>query len=965
MTEMIKIRGAKENNLKNISLDIPKNKLIVFTGVSGSGKSSLAFDTLYAEGQRRYVESLSSYARQFLGLMEKPDVESITGLSPAISIDQKTTNSNPRSTVGTITEIYGYLRLLYGHIGEPFCPQCNKAVESQTIEEIVNKVIKNIKNNEKIQILSPLVKNRKGEYTALFEQLLSKGFLRVKVDGNTYHLDHIENLELDSDKKHTIDLIIDRLTGNQIKKDKMNFKKRITDAVEISTNMADGEVKVNIDDQEMFFSENNTCPSCGTSYPKVSPASFSFNSPEGACSNCSGLGFLRQVNIEKVYNPTLTIMEGGIFPWGNRVSSNTWTLSTLQEVAKVHNFSLRIPIGKYPKKTFDLIFFSTGAKEFYKIKYKNRFGQERVYDAPYEGVVNNLERRYKETRSSYSKIDIEKYMEDEICPICKGKRLKPYSLSVKINNLNIFDLTNTPIEKTRGFLSNLKLTKIKGEIAKPIVREINNRLDFLVNVGLSYLTLSRKTNTLSGGEAQRIRLASQIGTGLSGVLYVLDEPSIGLHSRDISKLLDSLKSLRDSGNTVIIVEHDEETMKAADWIVDIGPKAGEKGGEVVAQGTLDDIKHTQTLTAKYLNKDYHVGYQVPPKELEIESEPLKISNISTHNLKDLDLEIPLHKFVCISGVSGSGKSSLINDTLYPILMNEKMHGKQIEGQYSKIEGLELIDKVIGINQSPIGRTPRSNPATYTGVFTPIRDIFSQTPEAKSRGYKPGRFSFNVKGGRCEKCKGNGQIKVEMQFLPDMYITCDKCHGSRYNEEALQIDYKGKNISDILKMTVTEASEFFKNIPTIKRKLDVLLEVGLGYIKLGQSAISLSGGESQRIKLSKELSKQVRGHTVYILDEPTTGLHFHDINKLLAVLKKLVNKGNTVIVIEHNLDILKYADWIIDLGPEGGEKGGYIVGQGTVDQIMKNKDSWTGKYLKKYLKERPMKHTEEGNTQEDS
>ena len=956
--EYIKIRGAKVNNLKNISLDIPKNKLIVFTGVSGSGKSSLAFDTLYAEGQRRYVESLSSYARQFLGLMEKPDVESITGLSPAISIDQKTTSSNPRSTVGTVTEIYGYLRLLYGHIGQPFCPKCNVPVESQTIQEIVERVLKNIKKDEdKIQVLSPLVKNRKGEYSALFERLLSKGFLRIKVDGDTYHLDDIEDLKLDPDKKHTIDLIVDRLTGKQFKEDKKGFKKRITDAVEISTNMADGEAKVQINEQEMFFSENNTCPKCGTSYPKVSPASFSFNAPEGACLKCSGLGFLRQIDISKIYNPNLTVMEGGIFPWGERMSKTSWTLSTLQKVSEVHNFSLKVPIGEYSKDIFDLIFFGEGAKPYYKIQYRNKFGQERIYDAPYEGVVPNLERRYKETASSYSKSEIEKYMVDEVCPVCEGKRLKPYSLAVKIDNKSIFDITNLPIEETRDFLNGLKLTKNKEEIAKPIIKEINNRLNFLVNVGLNYLTLSRKTSSLSGGEAQRIRLASQIGTGLSGVLYVLDEPSIGLHSRDISRLLDSLKSLRDTGNTVIVVEHDEETIKTADWIVDIGPRAGEKGGEVVAQGTLEDIKHTDTLTAKYLKKEYRVGYEVPGEILDVKSQPLKIYNISTHNLKDIDLEIPLHKFVCISGVSGSGKSSLINDTLYPLLMNSKMNGKQIEGEYSKVEGLEFIDKAIGIDQSPIGRTPRSNPATYTGVFTYIREIFAQTPEAKARGYKPGRFSFNVKGGRCEKCKGDGQIKVEMQFLPDMYITCDKCNGSRYNEEALQIDYKGKNISDVLKMTVDEASEFFKNIPIIRQKLEVLQEVGLGYIRLGQSALTLSGGESQRIKLSKELSKQVRGHTVYILDEPTTGLHFHDIDKLLGVLKKLVNKGNTVIVIEHNLDVLKYADWMIDLGPEGGEKGGYIVAQGTVTDIIKNNNSWTGKYLKKYLEERPMKPTE--------
>lgn len=947
--DYIKIRGARENNLKNISVDIPKNKLVVLTGLSGSGKSSLAFDTLYAEGQRRYVESLSSYARQFLGVMHKPDIDSITGLSPAISIDQKTTSTNPRSTVGTITEIYNHLRLLYGHVGQAHCPKCGSEIQAQTIEEITKKVINRLKGStQKIQIVSPLIKNRKGQFISLFDRLLNQGFLRVIVDGDLYMLDDIEDLNLDENKKHTVDLVVDRLHTRDM--DTKEFHKRLVDAIELATTESDGEVKIILEDGEnLFFSENNTCLKCGISYPKITPASFSFNAPEGACPECTGLGTLKEIDISLIYNPSLTINEGGIFPWGNRTTKDSWTSRVLKEVAKRHNFDLKTPIGRYPKEIFDLIFYGIGTEPPYTIEYTNRFGRTNIYNADYEGVIPEMKRKYKETSSEYSRREIEKYMVEKNCPICLGKKLKPYSLGVTINNKNINDITEMPIGEVKDFLSDLKLKGNKKEIAQPIVKEILNRLDFLTNVGLEYLTLSRQANTLSGGESQRIRLASQIGTGLSGVLYVLDEPSIGLHPRDISKLISSLKDLRDMDNTVVIVEHDSETMSHSDWIIDIGPGAGKLGGEVVAEGTYEDIKHLKSLTAKYLNKSLIVGQDIKKKDFEGEKKKIKISGIKTHNLKNLNLEIPLNKLISITGVSGSGKSSLIDDTLYPILANQIMNAKRIEGDYDSIEGIENIDKVISIDQSPIGRTPRSNPVTYTGIFTPIRKLYSETKEAQARGYKQGRFSFNVRGGRCEKCKGDGELKIEMQFLPDMYITCDECHGSRYNKETLQIDFKGKSIADTLKMTVDEAREFFKNIPIIKKKLDILSKVGLGYIELGQSSLTLSGGESQRIKLAKELSKNSTGHTLYVLDEPTTGLHYHDVDKLMKILRGLVNKGNTVLIVEHNLDVIKLSDWIIDLGPEGGEKGGKIVAQGTVEDIISKKSSYTGQYLKEYLK----------------
>ena len=944
----IVIKGAKQHNLKNISLELPKNKLIVFTGVSGSGKSSLAFDTLYAEGQRRYVQSLSSYARQFLGLMEKPDVESITGLSPSISIDQKTAGTNPRSTVGTITEIYGYLRLLYGHIGTPHCPKCGSEIKSQTIQQIAQQIEDKYKEGEKFQIIAPLIKNRKGEYSALFENLLNKGFLRVIVDGNTYHLDDIDNINIDKNRKHDIKLIVDRLKGKNKWDDKSH--KRLIDSLEVASNMADGEIIIKHGKKESFYSEKFTCFECNISYPKITPATFSFNAPEGACPNCTGLGRVKEINVQKVYNPRLTILEGGIFPWANRITKDTWNKRVLEAVAKEHNFDLKTKIKDYPKEVFNLIFYGKGAKNYYNITYTNRYGRTKEYDVQYEGVVNEQERLYKETNSDYRRSQIEDYMKDEICHLCNGQRLKKFALAVTINSNNIIDLTEMPIKELAKFFSNLKLKGNDKEIAKPIYKEINSRIEFLINVGLDYLTLSRKANTLSGGESQRIRLASQIGTALSGVLYVLDEPSIGLHARDVSRLISSLKNLRDSGNTVIVVEHDENTIMQADHILDIGPNAGKKGGKIVGQGDIEAIKQTNSLTAKYLNKDLKVGENIKDKVQEKsfikENKKLSLIGVKTHNLKSIDLHIPLNTLTCITGVSGSGKSSLINDTLYPALMNQKMHGKQVEGNYEDIYGLESVDKVIGIDQSPIGRTPRSNPATYTGVFTPIRDLFAETQEARARGYKKGRFSFNVKGGRCEKCRGDGQIKIEMQFLPDMYITCDVCEGKRYHDEVLDIDYKGKNIAEVLQMTVDEALQFFKNIPPISRRLKVLKKVGLGYIQLGQSALTLSGGESQRIKLSKELAKMTRGHTVYILDEPTTGLHFYDVDKLLILLRSLVDRGDSVIVIEHNLDIIKHADWVVDLGPEGGEKGGKIIAQGSTNDIKQSKESYTGQWLNK-------------------
>ncbi|MBP8979547.1 excinuclease ABC subunit UvrA [Candidatus Dojkabacteria bacterium] len=949
-TEYIKIRGAKENNLKNISLDIPKNKLVVLTGVSGCGKSSLAFDTIYAEGQRRYVESLSSYARQFLGIMKKPDVESITGLSPAISIDQKTTGSNPRSTVGTITEIYNYLRLLFGHIGQQHCPNCSEAIQSQTIEEITKKVLKMLKSSTKnVTIVSPLVKNRKGQYKALLAKLLSKGYLRVIIDNETYLLDDIEDLNIEENKKHTIDLVIDRLTSDN--SDTPEFQKRLRDDIELAITESGGEVKIIQGKEETLLSENNICTKCDMSYPKISPLSFSFNAPEGACPKCTGLGSFKQIDVNLLYNPNLTIKEGGIFPWGNRTTKDSWTTRVLNEVARVHGFDLRTPIKEYSQEIFDLIFYGKGTKEHYTIDYTNRFGHTNTHAAQYEGVIPEIERRYGETSSEYARAFYEKYMLETPCPICHGQRLKEYSLAVTIKGKNIVDVTNMSINNAYIFFKNLKLEGSEKKIAEPIIKEILVRLSFLVNVGLEYLTLSREASTLSGGESQRIRLASQIGTRLSGVIYVLDEPSIGLHPRDVNKLINSLKQLKDEGNSLIIVEHDPSTMSQADWVVDIGPYAGKHGGEITMQGTYEQLKQSNTLTAKYLNNTL----SIQRKTLSVDRDDLKhnitLSGATTNNLKDIDVNLPLGRLITITGLSGSGKSSLIENTLVPVLANRIMHSRQIEGKYRDITGIENIDKVVSIDQSPIGRTPRSNPATYTDVFTQIRDLYANLNESKARGYQPGRFSFNVKGGRCEKCKGDGEIKIEMQFLSDIYITCEHCNGTRYNSDILQIDYKGKNIAEVLKMTVSEAVTFFKNHPKIKRKLQILEKVGLGYIELGQSALTLSGGESQRVKLAKELSKISTGRTLYVLDEPTTGLHYYDVDNLLKILDELVEKGNTVVVVEHNLDIIRNSDWIIDLGPEGGDKGGEIVAQGKVSDIMVNTRSYTGQVLKKDYEER--------------
>lgn len=950
MQEYVEIKGAKVHNLKNISVKIPKNKFVVITGVSGSGKSSLAFDTLYAEGQRRYVESLSSYARQFLGLMEKPDVESITGLSPAISIDQKTSGSNPRSTVGTVTEIYDYMRLFYGHLGVPHCPNCGETIKAQTIQEIVETIFSLTKEGDKIQIVSPIAQAQKGSFKDVLSSLLSKGFIRVTIDGKQYNLDEIENLKLDKNIKHNIDLIIDRIIIREEQTEEIT--RRITDATELGSNMAGGEIKVIINDTSHLFSENNSCRKCKISFPTIKPATFSFNSPHGACNKCSGLGILKEIDIEKIYNPRLSIKEGGIFPWSNMTTAESWTLKVLEGVAKEHNFSLSTRIGEYSKEITDLLFYGKGSKSSYTLQYTNRNGLKRVYDSKFEGVVPQLERRYYETDSDYIREEIGKYMIEKTCSDCNGKRLEKYALCVTVENKSIDDLTSMQIEKLIQFLNRLNLKGNKKEIGQPIIKEILSRLNFLNDVGLNYLTLSRRANTLSGGESQRIRLASQIGTGLTGVLYVLDEPSIGLHSRDVSKLIGSLERLRDLGNSLIVVEHDYDTISKADWIIDVGPEAGNNGGRIVFEGTEKDIEQSESLTAKYLKKSLDVGLSLKSEtEVLAKQKPLSIYGVATHNLKSIDVKIPLGRFVTITGVSGSGKSSLVNDTLVPILLKHTGLNSTQAGQYRSAEGLESIDKVIEIDQTPIGRTPRSNVVTYTGAFNHIRELFAQTSEARARGYTASRFSFNVKGGRCESCKGDGQKKIEMQFLPDMYVTCESCQGKRYNTEALQIDYKDKNISEVLAMTVEEALEFFQNYTPIKRKLEVLQEVGLGYIQLGQSATTLSGGESQRIKLSKELSKATRGHTMYILDEPTTGLHFHDVDKLLILLKRLVEKGSSVLVIEHNLDIIKHSDWIIDLGPEGGDEGGKLVAQGTVKDIINEKHSYTGKYLKEYLEER--------------
>ncbi len=957
MFNCIKVKGARVHNLKNIDVEIPRDKFVVITGLSGSGKSSLAFDTIYAEGQRRYVESLSAYARQFIGLMDKPDVDSIEGLSPAISIDQKSASHNPRSTVGTVTEIYDYLRLLYARIGTPHCPECGKKIKQYSIDEITDRV-KNKYEGQEIMILAPLIKDKKGEHKNLLEKIAKAGYGRVRFDGNIYPLEEIEEMKIDKQKKHSLEILIDRLTPGKGKEDTA----RLTEGIEKALDLANGLVNTALANKnkilenekgegEMTYSQRFACPNCNISLPELEPRNFSFNSPHGACPDCYGLGTKLEIDPKLIISSNLTIAQGAIKPWShNTANGQGWMLRILGTVAQANGFDLNTPVKSLSKKQLDIVLYGSGDKN-YNVDYQSdRFSGELTTE--FEGVIPNLERRYQQTESDYIRKEIEQYMRVLVCPTCSGKRLKPEMLAVKIAEQSIYDVSSKTIEQIKKYFKlleeNKALTQKEKKVSALIIKEIRARLEFLSNVGLDYLTLDRSANTLSGGEAQRIRLATQIGSALMGVLYILDEPSIGLHQRDNDKLIASLKKLRDLGNTVIVVEHDQTTMESADWLIDIGPGAGEHGGQLVAAGTPEQIKnHPKSLTGEYLSGKKFI--LKPKKHRSGNGKSIKIIGASEHNLKNIDVELPLGKFIAITGVSGSGKSTLMTDILANALNQKFYRAKKQPGKHKNLEGLENLDKVINIDQSPIGRTPRSNPATYTGAFTPIRDLFAELPEAKIRGYKTGRFSFNVAGGRCEACSGDGMVKIEMQFLPDVYVECEVCHGKRYNNEALEIFYKGKNISDVLNMTVEEASKFFKNIPAISQKLETLNEVGLGYIKLGQSATTLSGGEAQRVKLATELSRRATGKTLYILDEPTTGLHFDDIKRLLAVLQQLVDKGNTIMAIEHNLDVIKSVDWIIDLGPEGGERGGEIVAVGTPQDLIKCKKSYTGQYLSKIFK----------------
>lgn len=938
--QYIKIRGANENNLKNIDLDIPRNELVVLTGLSGSGKSSLAFDTIYAEGQRRYMESLSSYARQFLGQMEKPNVESIEGLSPAISIDQKSTNHNPRSTVGTVTEIYDYFRLLYARIGIPHCPKCGKEIRKQTVDQMVDQVME-LPQGTKIQLLAPVVRGRKGTHAKLLERSKRSGYVRVRIDGNLYELS--EEITLDKNIKHNIEIIVDRLVV------KPGIEKRLTDSVESVLALAEGLLIVDIIGGEpMNFSQSFACPDCGISIEEIEPRSFSFNNPFGACPVCFGLGYKMEFSEElMIPDPSLSINEGAItvMGWQSCTDKSSFTRAILDALCKEYKFDLDTPFEKYPKKIHDVIMYGTNGKSV-KVYYKGQRG-EGVYDVAFEGLIKNVERRYRETGSETMKAEYETFMNITPCSECGGQRLKKGSLAVTVGNKNIAEVTGFSIDKLQQFLAELELTETQKMIGSQILKEIKARIQFLMNVGLDYLTLARATASLSGGEAQRIRLATQIGSGLVGVAYILDEPSIGLHQRDNDKLLDTLKHLRDLGNTLIVVEHDEDTMLAADCVVDIGPGAGEHGGEVVAIGTAQEImKNKNSITGAYLSG----RLQIPvPEKREKPTGYLKIVGAQENNLKNIDVKIPLGVMTCVTGVSGSGKSSLVNEILYKKLAKELNRARTIPGKHKRIEGLDQVDKVIDIDQSPIGRTPRSNPATYTGVFDLIRDLFAATPDAKARGYKKGRFSFNVKGGRCEACSGDVILKIEMHFLPDVYVPCEVCGGKRYNRETLEVKYKGKTIYDVLNMTVEEALEFFEHVPSIRRKMETLYDVGLSYIRLGQPSTELSGGEAQRIKLAAELSRRSTGKTVYILDEPTTGLHFADVHKLTEILRRLSGDGNTVVVIEHNLDVIKTADYIIDIGPEGGDKGGTIVATGTPEEIAENPNSYTGMYVAEALK----------------
>ncbi len=937
---MIRIRGAKEHNLKDIDIDIPRNELVVLTGLSGSGKSSLAFDTIYAEGQRRYMESLSSYARQFLGQMEKPEVDSIEGLPPAISIDQKSTNKNPRSTVGTVTEIYDYFRLLYARIGTPHCPNCGKEIRRQTVDQMTDSIMA-LPEGTKIQLLAPVVRGRKGEHAKVFERALRSGYVRAMVDGSMYELS--EEIKLDKNIKHNIEIVVDRLVVKE------GIEKRLTDSIETVMQLSDGLVYADVvDGDRLTFSQSFSCPDCNISIDEIEPRSFSFNNPFGACPECAGLGYKMRFDEDLIIpDKSLSIMEGAIVVpgWQSCNDTTSFTYATLDAMRKKYKFSLSTPFEKYPKKIHDLIIHGTGG-EVLKVSYKGMRG-EGVYDVPFEGLIKNVERRYRETGSENSKAEYETFMRFTPCEACGGRRLKEGALAVTIGGKNIYEMTCMSIVRLKEFIDGLKLTKQQELIGARILKEIKGRLGFLVEVGLDYLTLARATGSLSGGEAQRIRLATQIGSGLVGVAYILDEPSIGLHQRDNSKLLGALGNLRDLGNSLIVVEHDEETMLAADYIVDIGPGAGSEGGEVVVAGSVEDImKEPQSLTGKYLSHELYIP--VPAKRRK-PKKFLKIKGACENNLKNIDVDIPLGVFTCVTGVSGSGKSSLINEILYKRLARDLNRARTIPGKHDKIEGIGELDKIIAIDQSPIGRTPRSNPATYTGAFDLIRDMFAATKDAKERGYAKGRFSFNVKGGRCEACSGDGIIKIEMHFLPDVYVPCEVCKGKRYNRETLEVKYKGKSIYDVLDMTVEEALPFFENVPAIKRKIETLNEVGLGYIKLGQPSTTLSGGEAQRIKLATELSRRSTGKTIYILDEPTTGLHFADVHKLVDILQRLTEGGNTVVVIEHNLDVIKTADYLIDLGPEGGEGGGCVIATGTPEEVAKNKSSYTGAYVAPLLK----------------
>lgn len=939
--QYIKIRGANEHNLKNIDVDIPRNELVVLTGLSGSGKSSLAFDTIYAEGQRRYMESLSSYARQFLGQMEKPDVESIEGLSPAISIDQKSTNRNPRSTVGTVTEIYDYFRLLYARIGIPHCPKCGKEIKKQTVDQMTDQIME-LPEGTKIQLLAPVVRGRKGTHAKLFEKAKKSGYVRVRVDGSMYEL--TEEIILDKNIKHNIEIVVDRLIVRE------GIEKRLSDSIESVLTLAEGLLQVDvIGGETLNFSQSFSCPDCGISIEEIEPRSFSFNNPFGACPDCYGLGYKMEFDIDlMIPDKTLSINDGAItvIGWQSCTDKGSFTRAILEALCKEYGFDLDTPFEDYPEAVQHVLIHGTDGREV-KVYYKGQRG-EGVYDVAFEGLLRNVERRYRETGSETMKAEYESFMRITPCHTCGGQRLKKDALAVTVGGMNIAEVTALSIEKLQKFLAELVLTETQELIGGQILKEIKARTNFLMDVGLDYLTLSRATGTLSGGEAQRIRLATQIGSGLVGVAYILDEPSIGLHQRDNDKLLKTLKHLRDLGNTLIVVEHDEDTMKEADYIVDIGPGAGEHGGEVVAAGTAKEImKNKKSVTGAYLSGRKKIPV---PEERREPKGFLKILGARENNLKNIDVEIPLGVMTCVTGVSGSGKSSLVNEILYKALAKELNRARTIPGKHTRIEGLEQVDKVINIDQSPIGRTPRSNPATYTGVFDLIRDLFAATADAKARGYKKGRFSFNVKGGRCEACSGDGILKIEMHFLPDVYVPCEVCHGKRYNRETLEVKYKGKSIYDVLNMTVEEALHFFENVPSIRRKMETLYDVGLSYIRLGQPSTTLSGGEAQRIKLAAELSKRSTGKTVYILDEPTTGLHFADVHKLTEILQKLSADGNTVVVIEHNLDVIKTADYLIDIGPEGGDKGGTVIAKGTPEQVAASECSYTGKYIAPLLRQ---------------